>query len=234
MEEIEERRKQLKKKYFPSDGLFIMSILGIFGLIILSTSGIFKIAVTEDFYKQLCSSGVIVIFGLFFVISATILWYAYIVNIKTEPKEEVLYLHSVGKKKYFLDRRGRKYENIDKKLEADKFYYVSKTRDFIYEIIDESIYKSNNFEPIEKINYWTNLYIPFKKYEDIVLLPFVYVIAVPGLLDMLISEGVYKIIGYIFFFVPAFIIIYDLFYKIKNKKFITIKIKDSSKENTKE
>jgi hypothetical protein len=63
-----------------------------------------------------------------------------------------------------------------------------------------------------------NYYSPFGNFEDIFLLPIVYVILIPGVLSFLMASGFDKIYGLIFSAVPLYAIIYDLIYKIKLNK----------------
>jgi len=63
-----------------------------------------------------------------------------------------------------------------------------------------------------------NFYSPIGNYENLFLLPIVYVILLPGLLSFFMSKGFQKMVGIIYSAVPLYIIIYDLIYKIKLKK----------------
>lgn len=218
--ELDERRKQIREKYFATGGLLIVTILGLFGFAFIILSGIFRVASFDMLYKCIASNGMILIIGLFFFIISIICWVKFISNILVEPKKEVVYLYNNGKNKYFLDSKGKKYDDDGFDVEENKFYYVYKTSDYIYEIIDESIYASNNFEPIERLQYWTNLYTPFDKMEDIVLLPILYVMFIPGLLAVVMADGIGKIPCLPMMLIPGFFIGYDFVYKIKKKKII--------------
>lgn len=55
-------------------------------------------------------------------------------------------------------------------------------------------------------------------FENVFLLPIVYVIFLPGLLSTVISNGFDKVYGIIWCLIPGLIIIYDLIIKIKLKK----------------
>ena len=72
--------------------------------------------------------------------------------------------------------------------------------------------------PKEKKSYWLNFYSPVGNFEDIFLLPIVYVILLSGLLILLMSEGDQQIFGVINSAVPFYMIVYDLIYKIKLKQ----------------
>ena len=99
-------------------------------------------------------------------------------------------------------------------MEENNYYYVLKTNDYIYEVMEKT---SENWIPKEKKSYWLNFYSPIGNFEDIFLLPIAYIILLPGLLSILMSEGYQKIYGVIFSVVPLYVIGYDLIYKIKLK-----------------
>ena len=72
--------------------------------------------------------------------------------------------------------------------------------------------------PKEKKSYWLNFYSPIGNFEEILLLPIIYVMLLPGILSFIMSKGYQKIYGLIFSAIPLYVIIYDLIYKIKLKK----------------
>ena len=217
---LDERRKQIRENYFATGGLIIITILGLIGFVFILLSGIFSVVNFDMLYQCIASNGMILIFGLFFFIISIIGWVKFISNILVEPKKEVVYLYKNGKNKYFLDSKGKKYDDDVFDVKENKFYYVYKTSDYIYEIIDESIYASNNFEPKERLSYWTNLYTPFDKIEGVLLLPILYVMFIPGLLAVVMTKGSDKILCLPFLLIPGFFIGYDFVYKIKKKKII--------------
>lgn len=208
------------ESYFPVGGLIIASFLGIFGFGFIMLSGIYKVRSLEELYQIISNNGFVLIVMTFFFIIAIVIWIAFIQNILVKPKKDILFLYKSGNTKYFLDRKGKKYDNYECDKKEYKYYYVLKTRDYVYEVLQESKNSENNFEPIEKLSYWRNLYLPFGKFEDVVLLPIFYIIFLPALLSFLMSEGSTRLVGIFLMIVPGFFIIYDLIYKIKRKKVI--------------
>ena len=75
--------------------------------------------------------------------------------------------------------------------------------------------KSNNKN--KKINYWINLYTPVYNFTDLMLLPILYIVAIPTWIAIIMAPSGTKYIGIIATAIPTFLIIYDLIYKIKNK-----------------
>lgn len=208
------------ESYFPVGGLIIASFLGVFGFGFIMLSGIYKVRSLEELYQIISNNGFVLIVMTFFFIIAIVIWIAFIQNILVKPKKDILFLYKSGNTKYFLDRKGKKYDNYECDKKEYKYYYVLKTRDYVYEVLQESKNSENNFEPIEKLSYWRNLYLPFGKFEDVVLLPIFYIIFLPALLSFLMSEGSTRLVGIFLMIVPGFFIIYDLIYKIKRKKVI--------------
>ena len=130
-----------------------------------------------------------------------------------KPKKDVLYL--ISKKNNictFIDKRGKSFFFKDNNYIVEKFYVVLRTCDSIYDILGVSI-DSFKLVPLKE-SYWLN----FGNFENIFLLPIVYVILLPGLLSILMSDGFEKIFGIIYILFPLYIIIYHLIYKIKRKK----------------
>ena len=81
---------------------------------------------------------------------------------------------------------------------------------------------------ILKIFHWLNFYSPIGNFENLFLLPIVYVILIPGILSFIMSKGEQKIFGIIFSIVPIYIIMYDLIYKIKLKKSSNNEVDDTN------
>lgn len=218
--DLKKWRKQIMESYFPVGGLIIASFLGIFGFCFIMLSEIYKVRSLEKLYQIISNNGFVLIVMTFFFIIAIVIWIAFIQNILVKPKKDILFLYKSGNTKYFLDRKGKKYDNYECDKKEYKYYYVLKTRDYVYEVLQESLDSENNFEPIEKLSYWRNLYLPFGKFEDVVLLPIFYIIFLPALLSFLMSKGSTKLVGIFLMLGPGFFIVYDLIYKIKRKKVI--------------
>ena len=213
---IEKRRKQIREKYFATGGLIIVTILGGFGLFFMYMAGIFEVTDFNMLYSCIYNEGVAVIFGLFFFIVFIYCWVLFFLNIVVSPKEEILYIYKNKKGEfYFINKNGRKIIHDVSKLKTERYYKVLKTRDYIYEVLGET---SDTWMPEEKKSYWLNYYSPVGNFEDIFLLPILYVILLPGILSILMSKGFEKIFGVIYSIVPLFAIGYDLVYKIKLKK----------------
>lgn len=218
--DLKDYRKQIMERYFPVGGLIIASFLGVFGFGFIMLSGIYKVRSLEELYQIISNNGFVLIVMTFFFIIAIVIWIAFIQNILVKPKKDILFLYKSGNTKYFLDRKGKKYDNYECDKKEYKYYYVLKTRDYVYEVLQESLDSENNFEPIEKLSYWRNLYLPFGKFENVVLLPILYIIFIPAVLSFLMSEGSTRLVGIFLMIMPGFFIIYDLIYKIKRKKVI--------------
>ena len=90
-----------------------------------------------------------------------------------------------------------------------------KTHDYIYEILERTL---ETWDAKEKKSYWLNCYLPIGKFENIILLPIVYVILLPGVLSILMSNGEQMIYGVIYSIVPLYFILYDWAYKMRLKK----------------
>lgn len=214
--DLKNKKRELKERYFSTGGLIIISILGIAGILFIVFSGIFSINSTDTLYKCIAQNGIMIIFGSFFFLLCIYCWYLYFVNIILNPKKEILYLHKNEQNEiYFLNKKGKKFTYKTNDIKENHYYYVLKTRDYIYEVLEET---NEEWTAKEKKSYWLNFYSPMGNFEDIFLLPIVYVILLPGLLSFIMAKGYAKIYGIIFMIVPIYGIIYDLIYKIKLKK----------------
>lgn len=213
------KRKEIRQRHFATGGLIIVSILGCVGMLLIFLSGIFNIKNLSMLYVCVSENGIMIIFGLFFFIVFLYCWLLFFLNVIIKPKKEILYLYkNKNNEVYFINRKGKKFECENHNIKENHYYYVLKTRDYIYEILGESNEIFNNWTPKEKKSYWLNFYSPIGNFEDIFLLPIVYVILLPGLLSFIMSEGYEKIFGLIFSIVPLYVIGYDLIYKIRLKK----------------
>ena len=213
---IKERKKQIRQAYFSTGGMIVISILGIVGLFLFLFSGILNIYDYESFYNCFSKNGMTIIFGGFFIVISIYCWIAFFKNIILNPKKEILYLiKNEDDISIFVNKKGKKFiiENTQKKESA--FYYVIKTSEYIYEILDEECNLDEIWE--EKKKYWMNFYSPMGNFEDIFLLPIVYVILMPGIFSFLMSKGWDKIYGLIWSAGPLYVIGYDFVYKLKIK-----------------
>ena len=212
------KRKEIRQSYFPTIGLFIISILGIAGLLMIYISGIFVVKDLNMLYVCIAKNGLSLILGTFFFAVFLYCWILFFLNVVLPPRNEILYLNQInGRCAFFLSKKGKKFDyNIgQKKLEENAYYNVLKTHNYIYKIVEKT---NADWEPKEKKSYWLNFYSPMGNFENIFLLPIAYVILLPGLLSFLMSKGYQKIFGVMLSIVPLYIIIYDLIYKIKIKQ----------------
>jgi hypothetical protein len=97
-----------------------------------------------------------------------------------------------------------------------EFYVVSKTKNIIKKIVDLS--KERVIVPKEKFSYWLNWYSPIGNFENIYLLPNIYVMFIVGVLNFFTAPVYEKIFGFILMAGPGIMIIYDFVYKIKRSK----------------
>ena len=197
--------------------LLIISILMIIGLIILYTTGVTNLNNFKDLYNYIDIHGFEAIISLFFIGVGVYCWYLYIINVIIKPKEEILYLNDIEDNICeFINKKGKKFFYNDNNYQLHKFYVVLKTKNKIDKVINET---TSSFDlPRIKESYWLNFYSPVGNFENIFLLPIAYVIAIPGILILIMSESYSKIFGIIYLIIPVYIIIYDLIYKIKKKQ----------------
>lgn len=203
-------------------GMVITTILMIVGFaIIYFTWGEMEITY-KNIYNYVYIYKVVLIFPLFFILVGLYCLKAFFSNVVIKPKKETLYLKNVERDIYsFIDSKGKKYmyTAIDiREFNVGKYYIVMKTKNIIKEVLDIS----NISFPIrkEKTSYWLNFYSPIANFENIYLLPILYVIFLPGFLDFIMANGFAKIYGLMFMLVPGTLIIYDLVYKIKKNKIV--------------
>jgi len=204
---------------YPWQGMLIITILGIAGVLILFFSGIFSITSYEEFCYYVCKMGMEAIISIFFIVVCLYVWFLFFTEKMLPAKRETLYLLETEKEICkFINKKGKNFflQN-DGDYKVGNYYSVLKTHRTIKKVLKIS---SETFDiPKEKRSYWLNFYSPMGDFENVFLLPIVYVILLPGLLSMFISEGFEKIFGLIWIIVPTYIISYDLACKINLKKF---------------
>ena len=204
---------------YDTGGMIIITILMAIGFAMIYFTGFFNITNYQEFYDYVCKFGMVLIFGGFFIIIGLYCYYSFFKNVIIKPKQKVVYLKSIDNNSVctFLDEKGKAYYYPNNEYTEDTYYEVLKSKDSILEVYN----KTAPLFPIpkEKESYWLNFYSPMGDFENIMLLPIVYVILLPGLLSAIISKGAEKIYGLLFMAYPAYIIIYDLKKKIqKNNK----------------
>lgn len=198
-------------------GMVVITVLMAIGFAMIYFTGFFKITNYQEFYDYVCKFGMALIFGGFFIIIGLYCYYSFFKNVIIKPKQKVVYLKSIDGNSTctFLDEKGKKYYYPNNEYKENTYYEVLKTKDSILEVIHTT---SPLFPiPKEKESYWLNFYSPIGDFENIMLLPIVYVILLPGLLSMILSKGTDKIYGLLVMAYPAYIIIYDFIQKRKKK-----------------
>ncbi len=211
-------KDEIKRQYYSSGSLIIISILGFVGILLIYYSGIFSIKDMNLLYDCISKNGAMIIFGAFFFGISLYCWIMFFLNFIVSPQKEILYLYKNEKNEmYFISKKGKKFEyNFnDKSIEENTYYLVLKTKDYIYEIIEKT---NDNWIPNEKKNYWMNLYSPAGNFENIIILPVIYVMLLICTLSFFMSKGYQKIYGVVISIIPLYVIIYDLIYKIKLKQ----------------
>ena len=217
---LKKKKEEIRRENFPTAGLVVITIMGGIGLLFVFMSGILDIETYSMLYDCISKNGIMIIFGLFFFFISIYCWIGFFRNIVINPKKEVLYLSKNNENEFFLiNKKGKKlyYDNYNNK-EENHYYYVLKTYDYIYEVLEECNETFDDLIPKEKKSYWLNFYSPIGNFEEILLLPIIYVMLLPGILSFIMSKGYQKIYGLIFSAIPLYVIIYDLIYKIKLKK----------------
>lgn len=160
---------------------------------------------------------ILIVIGIFFLAVGIYCWFLYICNVIIKPKKEILYLLKKEKNiNEFIDVKGRiYYYNSKKEYELQRFYSVLKTRNDIKKVIELS---SKTFEiSRKKESYWLSFYSPIGNFENIFLLPIIYLIDLIGLLT-LITTKILNLSSIIMIIFSTYLIIYDLVYKNKRKK----------------
>ena len=120
----------------------------------------------------------------------------------------------------FQDKKGEKYyfkTTVVNPYEEKKVYNIVVKNKLVIKINEEL--NAEFIEERSKENFWLTLYLPHnQKFENLMLLPILYVIFLPFLLSVLISKGTDKIYGLIPSVLIGYFIIYDIYQKIKNKQ----------------
>lgn len=190
------------KRHFPLGGMVVVTCLLLAGILMIVFIG----------------SLPIYIFGVFFTFVGAYCWYEYICNVLIRPQENVLYLKEKYDGEYtFIDDKGKKFIFYTKKeYVVDKYYVVLKSKDYIEKIIRVS---ESNFEILEKRrdSYFLNCYLPVGNFENIFLLPIIYVIALFSI-SLIFWQGVLDFNALIMAVVAIYLIVYDFIYKEKKKK----------------
>ena len=212
--------------YYPIAGILIITVLGLINMGFIISTGIFSVSSYNEFIVIFEKTGFFIIVGGFCIFCAVLCWINFVLDVILKPKEEILFLYeeevkdsdeTEEKTMKFLDRKGRKfYFDTNSKFKVGKYYSVLKTHNYICEIIGESL---DSFPRItEKKSYWKNFYFKNIVIEDLLILPIIYVIALPPILSFIASRGIDRLIGLVLSIFPVYVIFYDFIYKIKNDK----------------
>lgn len=198
--------------------LIIILMIAGFGLINYSYS-IKDMYMVNDPNYEYCYAGYIIFkfWGIGFIFPGVYLVYMYILNVIIKPKVDVVYLKSIeGYRSVFVDKKGKQYIISTRELIPEKFYEVLKTRNYIHEVkkvIEEELEK-----PELKESYWLNFYSMFGNFNDILLLPWIYLVLMAAILIFINSSSILKILAGIFSIYVLFILIYDYIKKRKKKE----------------
>lgn len=209
------------RKYFKQ----IISVL-----IIVGALGCLNIYISNDIDTSNNKANTILFIGIIFIIISIyfLILYMYIINEK--PKKKILFLKKCKDNiAVFVDEKGNNYEYTNCNKEENKCYYVLKTHNKIYEIL-ESVPESQSFINMGERRYWTNFYTKNIKTENTLILPLIYIILLIGIFSLKTLSTFDKITSSIYITVLIYIIIYDFIYKQIQKKSNDIN-KDISKLN---
>lgn len=215
---LKSKRKKISEIFSTIGAIIFTIVLGGFGILMVHHSGLFSVNDYNMLYECFFKAGDSIIFGTFLFLVSLYLFVFILSDLLLPPKKEILYLKEFDDDSaIFLSKKGKKfYYRIDqKKLKEKSYYYVLKKHEYITEVLEST---KGTWLPKEKKSYWMNCYTPVGNFEDYFLLPIVYVILLPGILSILMSEGSQKVYGIIYSIVPFYMIMYDLIYKIKLKK----------------
>lgn len=150
-----------------------------------------------------------IVTGIFFVITGLYLLFYFINNFVLGVRLDVVCL--VKRKDgslCFVNKKGKRYYyNSEFNLELNKYYQVYRDGEFIYSIKEEVF---EDWNPVEKNNFWLTWYSPFGLFEDVFLLPIVYVAFVFGIIELIMNKKLIMVL-----FVSTGFIIYDIYFKLK-------------------
>lgn len=209
---------EIRKQYFSTPALLAVTFLGGMGLLFCYVSGLFEVRNFDMLYECIYEEGIAVIFGIFFFCISIYCWILFFRNIIIKPKKEILYLEKKeGSNCIFINKKGKAFRFYVENKKDKKFYNVLKTPDYIIEVLDEYKAPIENWATKEKKSYWMNFYSPIGNFENMFMLPIVYIILLPFILSFIMSKGSQKIYGLVLSAIPLYVILYDLIYKIKLK-----------------
>ena len=180
---MKESLEKIRKQYFSTPALLVVTFLGGMGLLFCYISGLFEVRNLNMLYECIYEEGLAVIFGCFFFSLSVYCWVLFFKNVIIKPNEEILYLYKNDNNNcVFLNKKGKAYRFYVKNKKEKTYYKVFKTHDYIIEVLDEYKEPIENWAKEEKKSYWMNFYSPLGNFENMFILPIVYVILLPFLL----------------------------------------------------
>ena len=198
-------RKEIRKHYFSFFAMLICTILVIAGFFMISINNPVLVG----------------ILGCLFIFYSIYIWSGFVQNLFFKPKPDVVFLYSKDNLSYFIDEEGKHYLNHLKDLEENKYYYVLRTKDYVYAVLGENSNISNNFIPFTKTNYWRNFCSVLGFFEDCIFLPAVYISLIYIFIGFLLSGSEERIVYLFFILLHGYIIYFDYKYKKKREKLIS-------------
>lgn len=199
-------------------------------LIIVGAFGCLNIYISNDIDTSNNKANTILFIGIIFIIISIYFLILYMYKINEKPKKKLLFLKKCKDNiAVFVDEKGNIYEYANCNKEENKCYYVLKTHNKIYEIL-ESVPESQSFINMGERRYWTNFYTKNIKTENNLILPLIYIILLIGIFSLKTLSTFDKITSSIYITVLIYIIIYDFVYKQIQKKSNDVN-KDISKLN---
>lgn len=199
-------------------------------LIIIGAFGCLNIYISNDIDTSNNKVNTILFIGIIFIIISIYFLILYMYKINEKPKKKLLFLKKCKDNiAVFVDEKGNIYEYANCNKEENKCYYVLKTHNKIYEIL-ESVPENQSFINMGERRYWTNFYTKNIKTENNLILPLIYIILLIGIFSLKTLSTFDKITSSIYITVLIYIIIYDFVYKQIQKKSNDVN-KDISKLN---
>ena len=199
-------------------------------LIIVGAFGCLNIYISNAIDTSNNKVNTILFIGIIFIIISIYFLILYMYKINEKPKKKLLFLKKCKDNiAVFVDEKGNIYEYANCNKEKNKCYYVLKTHNKIYEIL-ESVPESQSFINMGERRYWTNFYTKNIKTENNLILPLIYIILLIGIFSLKTLSTFDKITSSIYITVLIYIIIYDFVYKQIQKKSNDVN-KDISKLN---